>query len=142
MMPGSSRRRAIQRNPAPGGVLDEHNRPIARLAPARVDRFAQLRFVGAGCRGEDAERLVDVPDCSRSSAMLNGVLVLDERTLPLRSNSTPRGAGSGSAGDGCSPPSRRTSDAARPGRSRRRREQRERRATTICTADSLRLRFG
>ena len=96
MMPGSSSRRALKRDDLlDRRVLDEHDRTVARLAPPAVDRLAHLRFVGPGRRGEQPERVVDVPDCSRTSARLN-VFWFSTSTLPLRSNSTPRGAGSGS----------------------------------------------
>ena len=61
-----------------GRVLDQNDRPIARFAPAAIDRFAQLRFVGAGGRGEDAQGFVDVSRLLAIERDVEGVLVLDE----------------------------------------------------------------
>ena len=61
-----------------GRVLDQHDRPVARLAPPPVDGLVQRRFVGAGGRGEQAQRLVEVARLLADERDVEGVLVLDE----------------------------------------------------------------
>ena len=61
-----------------GRVLDQNDRPIARFAPAAIDRFAQLRFVSSCGRGQDAQGFVDVSRLLAIERDVDGVLVLDE----------------------------------------------------------------
>ncbi len=74
-----------------GGILDEDDRPIARLAAAAVDRLAQLVDIGARRLRERLQRLVDVPGLLADQRDVVGHPVLDEhRLVPIEQHAARR----------------------------------------------------
>ena len=61
-----------------GGVLDEDDRPVARLPSPAIDGLAQSRFVHSGGRGQDVQRPIDVPRLLAQQRDVERALVLDE----------------------------------------------------------------
>ena len=82
-MPGSSSRAGAKRDDLlERRVLDQDDRPIARLAPPAIDGLAHLGFVSPGCRRQEVQRLVDVARLLAVERDVERVLVLDEH-LPV-----------------------------------------------------------
>ncbi len=59
-------------------VLDQDDRPVARLATPAVDGLVQLRLVDAGGDRQDVQRLVEVLGLLADERDVEGVPVLDE----------------------------------------------------------------
>ena len=78
-MPGSSVLRAADREPLfAGGVLDQHDRPVARFAPPAVDRLVHHRFVGAGRQREHVQGLFEVLGLLAHQRDVEGAVILDQ----------------------------------------------------------------
>ena len=77
-----------------GRILDQHDRPVARLAALAIEDLVETGFVGAGREREDVQRLVDIARLLTHERDVVAIAILDE-DFPLAVQQHPARRGQG-----------------------------------------------